>query len=93
LAFSDLGKLLRHAEDRTFIGTLEKRYLRGINPRTEPEDVLNSFEQGANIVNLDEFIINDERLLAVLWSWELPNDDLGEVKIKDGCAIQKSNRR
>jgi len=70
LAFKDLGNLSRYAEDRTFLGTFEKRYLRGLNPRIEKQDVLENFSEGANIINLDNFKVNDERLFSILWSWE-----------------------
>lgn len=86
LAFSDLGNLQRHAEDRTVIGTFEKRYVRGLNPRIEKHDVLESFLAGANIINFDNFLINDERLFALLWSWEFEN-------LQNGCAQQKPNGR
>jgi hypothetical protein len=91
LAFSDLGNLDRYAEDRTFIGTIEKQYIRGLNSRIENPDVIESFAKGGNIVNLDQFTINDERLFAVLWSFEYQESDVSQIEIKDGCALQKNN--
>ena len=93
LAFSDLGNLLRHAEDRTTIGTIEKRYVRGINPRIEKQDVITSFKQGANIVNFDNFIVNDERMQAVLWSWDFVDSDINMTQMNNGCVQQKANGR
>lgn len=91
LAFSDLGNLQRFAEDRTLLGTFEKRYVRGVNPHIERPDIINSFQRGDNIVNLDNFSINDERLSAVLWSWELFDSDIELHQVTDGCAQQQEN--
>lgn len=93
LAFSDLGNLQRHAEDRTLIGTIDKRYVRGLNPRIEAHDVIESFKAGSNIINLDNFSINDERLYALLWSWDLLESDVDTIKMHNGCAQQKENAR
>lgn len=89
LAFADLGNLQRYAEDRTFIGTYSKRLIEGAYPRIEAQDVHAGFLKGANIINFDEFVFNDERLYQFLWSWDLQVEMDPEHK----CVQQQANSR
>ena len=74
LAFYSLGALNRQAEDRTFIGSYTKRIDQGRYPRIEASDIETKMIQGANIINLDNFSVNDPRQYALLWSWDIGVD-------------------
>jgi hypothetical protein len=74
LAFNELGAIGRHAEDRTFFGSLAKRIENGEYLRINAEDVHAHLLDDANILNFDNFVINDERLYSFLWSWDIKND-------------------
>ncbi len=77
LAFNDLNGLNRKAEDRTRFGSLHKFLAQGRWPRITADEVREYLLNGTNILNLDDFKINDERLYQYLWSWNL-NTDLNQ---------------
>ncbi len=86
LAFNDLGNLKRKAEDRTFLGSIDKRLRHGTWPRILLDDVKPHLLDGVNIMNLDEFVQNDERLYEFLWTWSLDAD----INLENACTIMQS---
>lgn len=87
LAYDSLGKLNRHAEDRTFLGSLAKLIQNGKFPRIPAQEVRQHLLEGANIINFDEFMPNDARLYSLLWTWRLSTD----LSQEDSCALMEDD--
>ncbi|MCO7223349.1 phosphatidylinositol-specific phospholipase C domain-containing protein [Pleionea sp. CnH1-48] len=90
-AFTSLGDIGRIWEDRTTTGTIANVVTGGKTGHISSGDVTRFFREGANIVNLDDMVMNDGRLEAGIWSWDRnePNNWGG---VQD-CALQWGNGR
>ena len=91
LAFTGLGQVNRIWEDRTSIGAIGAFFTNGSVNRIETQDVIQAFNNGGNIVNLDNLTYNDGRMAAGVWSWDQnePNNWGGN----QDCALQWGNGR
>jgi len=88
-AFTGMGKVGRIWEDSTTIGTIGEFFSGGIDSITASE-VSEAFETGANVVNLDDLVMDDGRIKAAIWSWDgnEPNNSGNQ-----DCAAQWGNGR
>jgi len=89
-AFTGLGNVGRIWEDGTTLGTIAEFFSGGVDSITASE-VSEAFATGANIVNLDDMVMDDGRIQAAIWSWNTdePNDAGGN----EDCATQTSSAR
>lgn len=90
LAFTGLGNVGRIWEDATTLGTIAEFFDGGIDSLSASE-VREAFATGANIVNLDDMVMDDGRIAAAVWSWDVnePNNSGGN----QDCAVQWENGR
>lgn len=90
IAFTSLGNIGRIWEDGTNIGFINGLFNGGVD-RISAADVTTAFKTGGNIVNLDHMVLNDGRLAAGVWSWDVnePNNYGGN----QDCAVQWANGR
>lgn len=88
-AFTGLGKVGRIWEDATTLGTIAEYFDGGIDSLSASE-VREGFATGANIINLDDLVMNDGRLEAAVWTWNTNQPD--NLNGQD-CASQISNGR
>jgi len=88
-AFTGLGNVGRIWEDATTLGTIAELFDGGIDSLTASE-VRDGFATGANIINLDDMVMDDGRIEAAIWSWNTnePNNANNE-----DCAAQTSSGR
>ena len=86
MVFSGLGAISRIWEDSTTVGGIA-----GSGAVILYNDVVNSFANGINLIDLDQLHQNDSRLEAAIWSWDVnePNNFGGN----ENCAIQHANGR
>jgi len=89
-AFTGLGKVGRIWEDSTTLGTIAEFFDGGIDSINASE-VREAFKTGANIVNLDDMVMNDGRLEAAIWSWD--NNEPNNSGGNQDCALQWGNGR
>ena len=90
LAFTGLGNVGRIWEDATTLGTIAEFFDGGIKSLTA-NDVSTAFATGANIVNLDDMVMNDGRIEAAAWSWD--NNEPNNSGGNQDCAVQWENGR
>jgi len=90
LAFTGLGNVGRIWEDATTLGTIAEFFDGGIDSLSANE-VRDAFATGANIVNLDDMVMNDGRLEAAIWSWD--NNEPNNSGGNQDCALQWGNGR
>jgi len=88
-AFTGLGNVGRIWEDATTLGTIAELFNGGIDSLTASE-VREGFATGANIINLDDMVMDDGRIEAAIWSWNTnePNNANNE-----DCAAQTGSGR
>ncbi|WP_202904875.1 lectin-like protein [Marinomonas sp. S3726] len=90
LAFTGLGKVGRIWEDATTLGTIKEFFEGGIDSLSANE-VREAFATGANIVNLDDMVMDDGRIEAAVWSWD--NNEPNNSGGNQDCAVQWENGR
>ncbi len=86
MVFSGLGGLGRIWEDSTTVGGIG-----GAGSAISYNDVVNSFANGINVIDLDQLSQQDGRWGAAVWSWDFnePNNHAGQ----EDCAVQHGNSR
>lgn len=90
LAYTGLGNVGRIWEDATTLGTIAEFFDGGIDSLTA-NDVKEAFVTGANIVNLDDMVMDDGRIAAAVWSWD--NNEPNNSGGNQDCALQWGNGR
>jgi hypothetical protein len=88
-AFTGLGNVGRIWEDATTLGSIAELFDGGIDSISASE-VREGFATGANIINLDDLVMDDGRIEAAIWSWGVnePNNANNE-----DCAAQTGSGR
>lgn len=71
MAYSDLG-MSRIWENATNFADIETFFTGRPHDHLSAENVRSAFEEGFNIVNLDDMVAYDGRLDAAVWSWAYP---------------------
>ncbi|MCL1127149.1 phosphatidylinositol-specific phospholipase C domain-containing protein [Shewanella surugensis] len=91
MAFTGLGNVGRIWEDRTTARSIGNIFTGGSDDYITDTDVKDYFQQGANIVNLDDMVVSDNRLAAGIWSWD--TNEPNNVGDSQHCALQWANGR
>ncbi len=89
-AFTGLGNIGRIWEDATTLGSIAEFFNGGIDSISAGE-VREAFKTGANIVNLDDLVMDDGRIEAAIWSWD--NNEPNNSGGNQDCAVQWGNGR
>ncbi|WP_299494647.1 phosphatidylinositol-specific phospholipase C domain-containing protein [uncultured Shewanella sp.] len=90
-AYTGLGNVGRIWEDRTTNKAIADIFTGGSDNYITDSDVTDFFQQGANIVNLDDMVVRDNRLASGIWSWDV--NEPNNVGDSQHCALQWSNGR
>lgn len=90
IAYTGLGNVGRIWEDATTLGTIAEFFDGGIDSLSV-NDVREAFLTGANIVNLDDMVMDDGRIEAAIWSWD--NNEPNNSGGNQDCAVQWENGR
>ncbi len=90
MAYTGLGNIGRIWEDATTLGSIAEFFDGGIDSISAGE-VRAAFETGANIVNLDDLVMDDGRIEAAIWSWD--NNEPNNSGGNQDCAVQWGNGR
>lgn len=91
LVFKDLGEIGRIWEDRTTTKAIGDVLTGGSDNYITDTDVTDFFQQGANIVNLDDMVVSDNRLASGIWSWD--SNEPNNAGDSQHCALQWENGR
>ncbi|WP_299002257.1 phosphatidylinositol-specific phospholipase C domain-containing protein [uncultured Shewanella sp.] len=91
LVFKDLGEIGRIWEDRTTTKAIGDILTGGSDNYITDTDVTDFFSQGANIVNLDDMVTTDNRLVSSIWSWD--TNEPNNAGDSQHCALQWANGR